>query len=63
MTATGFALIGHSFSSDLYESLYRTSVATRRRERGGIWAAGRPLPAQNAWLTTRRSPVSMAPTR
>ena len=57
-TATDFALIGRSYSSDSFESLYQASVATRRRERGGIWGAGRPLPARNAWLATPRAPVS-----
>ena len=58
-TATDYALIGRSFSSETFESLYQASVATRRRERGGTWTAGRPLPVQNAWLTARRAPVAM----
>ena len=58
-TATDYALIGRSYSSDSFESLYQASVATRRRERGGIWGAGRPLPARNAWLTAQRAPVVM----
>ncbi len=62
-TASGYALIGRSYTSDSFESLYQASIATRRRERGGVWGAGRQLPAQNAWLSARRAPVSAMPVR
>ena len=62
-TASGYALIGRSYTSDSFESLYQASVATRRRERGGVWGSGRPLQAQNAWLAARRAPVFPTSTR
>jgi hypothetical protein len=57
-TTPGYALIGRSFTRDAFESLYQASIATRQRERGGIWALGHPVPSRSAWLTTPRAPVS-----
>jgi len=35
----GFALIGRSYPSDSFETLYRKSVAARQERRPGAWDA------------------------